>query len=221
VSESAQTLDRGLRLLHLVADVPGGLTVTEAAGRLGVGRAVVYRLAEALAGHGMLRRDSDGRLKLGPGVLHLARRAQPLLADAAVPVLRGLAERTGVTAHLTLADGPEGVAVAVVEPSWTTFHVAYRTGARHPLTLGAAGRAILAGRAAADGSAPGAAADGHAGSPVLAVSSGELQPGAHGVAAGVPGLEASVGIIALEPLDVDVVGPQVTAAAAALAEALR
>src|SRR6266508_1900118 len=30
--ETAQTLDRGLRLLHLVADAPGGLTMTEAAG---------------------------------------------------------------------------------------------------------------------------------------------------------------------------------------------
>ncbi len=41
--ETAQTLDRGLRLLHLVADAPGGLTVTEAANRLGIGRAAVYR----------------------------------------------------------------------------------------------------------------------------------------------------------------------------------
>ncbi|MBX6722795.1 MAG: helix-turn-helix domain-containing protein, partial [Dactylosporangium sp.] len=62
--ETAQTLDRGLRLLHLVADVPAGLTVSEAATRLGVGRAVVYRLAGTLAAHGMLRRDQAGRLRL-------------------------------------------------------------------------------------------------------------------------------------------------------------
>ena len=42
--ETAQTLDRGLRLLHLVAEAPAGLSVTEAAQRLAVGRAVVYRL---------------------------------------------------------------------------------------------------------------------------------------------------------------------------------
>lgn len=216
-SETAQTLDRGLRLLHLVADAPAGLTVTEAATALGVGRAVVYRLAGALAAHGMIRRDTAGRMRLGPGVLHLARRAQPLLADAAVPVLRGLAERVGATAHLTLADGAEAVAVAVVEPSWTAFHVAYRTGSRHPLTAGAAGRAILAGRAlTATGPPP---ADGSG----VVVSSGELQPGAHGVAVpvlGVPGLEASVGVVALQPLDPDVVGPHVTAAATALTTTL-
>jgi DNA-binding IclR family transcriptional regulator len=208
-AETAQTLDRGLRLLHLVADAPGGLTVTEAATRLGVGRAVVYRLVGALADHGMVRRDSRGRLRLGVGVLHLARRAQPLLADAALPTLRGLAERIGATAHLTVAEGVEAVALAVVEPSWTAFHVAYRAGSRHPLERGAAGRAILAGRRGVA-------------SPV--VTSGELQAGAHGVAApvlGVEGLEASVGVVAMSALDVASVGPLVQAAADEVAVALR
>ncbi|MBY8873135.1 helix-turn-helix domain-containing protein [Micromonospora sp. PLK6-60] len=206
--ETAQTLDRGLRLLHLVADAAGGLTVTEAANRLGVGRAAVYRLVGALSAHGMLRRDAGGRLRLGAGVLHLARRAQPLLAEGALPALRRLAEQAGATAHLTVVEGGEGVALAVVEPSWTSFHVAYRTGARHPLERGAAGRAILAGRA---------------GRPGPVATSGELQAGAYGVAApvlGVPGLEASVGVVALAPLDAEVVGGQVLAAATAIAEAL-
>src|SRR3954465_9120922 len=84
-TETAQTLDRGLRLLHLVADTPAGLTMTEAATALGVGRAAVYRLVGALTGHGMLRRDDAGRLRVGIGLLHLARRAQPLLAEGALP----------------------------------------------------------------------------------------------------------------------------------------
>ncbi|MGC5029153.1 IclR family transcriptional regulator [Micromonospora sp. DT229] len=207
--ETSQTLDRGLRLLHLVADAPGGLTVTEAANRLAIGRAAVYRLVAPLTRHGMLRRDTDGRLRLGAGVLHLARRAQPLLAEGALPALRRLAEQAGATAHLTVVEGGEGVALAVVEPSWTSFHVAYRTGARHPLERGAAGQAILAGRSGAAG-------------PVSTV--GELQPGAYGVAApvlGVPGLEASVGVVALAPLDTEAVGAQVLAAATAIATALR
>jgi DNA-binding IclR family transcriptional regulator len=207
-TETAQTLDRGLRLLHLVADVSAGLTVTEAAGRLGVSRAVVYRLATTLAEHGMIRRDGSGRLRLGAGVLHLARRAQPLVADAALPPLRRLAEQVGATAHLTIAEGGEGIALVVVEPSWTQFHVAYRTGSRHPLELGASGQAILAGRTGDYG---------------YVTTSGQLQPGAHGVAAAVPGvegMEASVGVVALAVLDADVVGPQVMATAAAVAKAL-
>lgn len=207
--ESAQTLDRGLRLLHLVADAPGGLTVTELAGQLRIGRAAVYRLVAPLSAHGLLRRDADGRLRLGVGVLNLARRAQPLLAEGALPALRQLAEQTGATAHLTVVEGGEGVALAVVEPSWTALHVAYRTGARHPLERGAAGRAILAGRAGVAG-------------PVD--TAGELQSGAHGVAApvlGVPGLEASVGVVSLTPLDTETIGGQVRTAAVTVADALR
>jgi len=206
--ETAQTLDRGLRLLHLVAETPGGVTITEAAQRLAVGRAVIYRLVGTLVEHGLVRRDKTGRLRLGAGVLQLARRAQPLVADAAMPSLRQLAEDVGATAHLTVAEGGEAVAMLVVEPSWTQFHVAYRTGSRHPLDRGAAGRAIIAGRQGRGG-------------PV--VSEGELQPGAHGVAApvlGVEGLEASVGVVALVSLDVSVVGPRVVATAAAVARAL-
>jgi DNA-binding IclR family transcriptional regulator len=212
VEETAQTLDRGLRLLQFVADAPGGLSITEAAHRLGVGRAVVYRLAATLVGHGMIRRDAAGQLRIGPGVLQLARRAQPLIADAAMPALRRLAEQVGATAHLTVADSGEAVALAVVEPSWTQFHVAYRTGSRHPLDRGAAGRAIISGR----GGIPTAGNE-------WIESTGELQPGAYGIAAplhGVPGLEASVGVVALAPLDPTVAGPAVVAAAAAVATAL-
>ena len=156
----------------------------------------------------MVRRDDAGRLRLGAGVLHLARRAQPLLVEGALPALRRLAEEVGATAHLTVAEGTEAVALAVVEPlvdrrsTWRTG-----PGTRHPLDRGAAGRAILAGRARAAG-------------PVA--TSGELQAGAYGVAApvlGVEGLEASVGVVALGVLDVDEVGPHVTAAAAAVAQA--
>jgi DNA-binding IclR family transcriptional regulator len=206
--ETAQTLDRGLRLLHLVADTPAGVSVTEAAQRLGVGRAVIYRLVGTLAEHGLVRRDKAGRLRLGAGLLQLARRAQPLIADAATPALRRLAESIGATAHLTVADGDEAVALIVVEPTWTQFHVAYRTGSRHPIGSGAAGRAIVAGRTGAEG---------------VVTSVGELQPGAYGVAApvlGVDGLEASVGVVSLAPLDPDTAVPAVTAAATAITHAL-
>ena len=58
-----------------------------------------------------------------------------------------------------------------------------------------------------------------------AVTSGELQTGARGLAApvrGVDGLRASVGVVTLDgAIDEDVVAPQVIAAAAAVAERLR
>ncbi|GGJ90884.1 transcriptional regulator [Pilimelia anulata] len=206
--ETAQTLDRGLRLLTLVGEAPG-LSVTEAAGQLGIGRTVVYRLIGTLSAHGLLRRDRDGGLRLGVGLLQLARRARPLIADAARPALRRLAEDVGATAHLTVADGAEATALVVVEPSWTSMHVAYRSGTRHPLDRGAAGQAILAGRA---------------GRPGPVITAGELQAEAYGVAApvvGVEGLDASVGVVALGPLDQRTAARAVLTAATAIAAALR
>ena len=44
-AETSQTLDRGLRVLKLLADTDHGLTVTELSNKLGVNRTVVYRSA--------------------------------------------------------------------------------------------------------------------------------------------------------------------------------
>ena len=213
-SETSQTLDRGLRVLRVLAESPEGLTVTELSGRLQVNRTVVYRLISTLEQHGLVRRDARSRLFVGLGVLHLASAVQPLLRDLAMPVLRSLAETLGSTAHLTVADGDEALALAVVEPTWTDFHVAYRSGARHRLDQGAAGRAILAGRAGRSG---------------VVSTDGELQAGAHGLAvplsvragATTVAVEASVGVVSLEPLDLDSVGPRLERAAEALRAVLR
>lgn len=209
-AETSQTLDRGLRALEVLAQAPGGLTVTELSDRLGVNRTVAYRLVTTLDQHSLVRRDSGGRLHVGLGVLHLAQAVEPVLRDLAVPVLRRLAEEVGCTAHLTVAEGDEALALAVVEPSWTHFHVAYRIGSRHALDRGAAGRAILLGRGPA--------------SEAYAVSSGELQPGASGLAApvrGVDGLAASLGIVTLGELDEERLAPRVLEAARGVATVLR
>lgn len=249
-AETSQTLDRGLRVLKLLADTDHGLTVTELAAKLGVNRTVVYRLLATLEQHSLVRRDLGGRARVGLGVLGLAHQVHPLLREAALPALRSLAEDIGATAHLTLVDGSEALAVAVVEPTWTDYHVAYRTGFRHPLDRGAAGRAILAGRGmqpAADGAGweratdddaytetspaptgpPGSADGTHRtlGNQVRYVlTHGELEAGASGAAApllGVPGVEGSVGVVMLADSVPDRVGQRVVEAALEVADALR
>jgi DNA-binding IclR family transcriptional regulator len=214
VAETSQTLDRGLTVLELLSDASDGLTVTEIAARLGVSRTVVYRLVVTLEQHALLRRGGDGRCRLGMAVLALARQVQPVLREAAVPALRRLADSAGATAHLTVVDGSDALAVAVVEPTRSDFHVAYRVGARHPLDRGAAGKAVLAGRASG----------GRAFDPGWVVSTGDLQPGACGIAApllGVAGIEASVGVVALADLPIEEIGPKVLRAAGEVARALR
>src|SRR3954471_2713690 len=136
-AETSQTLDRGLRVLRTLAATPSGLTITALAAEIEVNRTVVYRLVATLEQHGLARRDGSGRLHVGLGVLALARGLQPVLRELSGPVLRALAERVGATAHRPVAGGGEPLAIAVVEPTWTDYHVAYRVGARHPLAQGA------------------------------------------------------------------------------------
>jgi DNA-binding IclR family transcriptional regulator len=207
-TETSQTLDRGLRVLDALASASNGLTVTELAAAIGVNRTVVYRLVSTLEQHALVRRDPRGRLQVGLGVLRLASAVQPVLRDLALPVLRDLAEAVGCTAHLTVADGDEALALAVAEPTWTDFHVGYRVGTRHPLERGAAGRAIIAGRNG----------DGR-----VVTTRGELEHGATGLSAavlGLPDLEASVGVVTVKALDETRVTALVAQAALAMTEAL-
>ncbi|MGW0461089.1 IclR family transcriptional regulator [Streptomyces tendae] len=217
-AETSQTLDRGLRVLKLLADTDHGLTVTELSHKLGVNRTVVYRLLATLEQHALVRRDLGGRARVGLGVLGLGRQVHPLVREAAMPALRALAEDIGATAHLTLVDGAEALAVAVVEPTWTDYHVAYRAGFRHPLERGAAGKAILAARRSPQ--PPGEDTD----APGYTLTHGELEAGACGAAApllGVTGVEGSVGVVMLADVVPERVGERVMHAAREVAEALR
>lgn len=190
-------------MLLALADAARPMSVTELAAQLRMSRPAAYRLIATLEGHALARRTPDG-IELGVGALRVSGGALPVLRRTAQPVLRALADDVGATAHLTVVDAGEALAVAVVEPSWTDVHVAYRVGLRHPLDRGAAGEAIRQGHG-------------------WVASTGQLQPGAHGVAAavtGVPGLQASVGVVSLAAMDDAAVGPVVERAARELATAL-
>jgi DNA-binding IclR family transcriptional regulator len=207
-AEGSLTLDRGLALLQAVADAGGeAATISELATTIGASRAAVYRLLVPLAARGLVRRDGN-KVRLGMAVLRLAGQVVPQLREVARPVLRTLAEKSGATAHLSIAEGDQVESVVVVEPSWTNVHVAYRVGTRHPIGVGAAGKALTV----------------RPGGRGWVASTGEVQRGVAELAVpirGVPGLRASVGVVALGVLKAEMVGPQVLAAAAALAAALK
>lgn len=218
-----QTLDRGLRLLDEVAAHPGGISVAELGALLELHRTICYRVVATLAEHGLVHRGEDGRVRLAAGVLGLAARFAPALRSAARPVLARLAVETGATSYLAVAEQESCVVVLTHEPPTESLRVAYRVGARHPLTRGASGLAILAGRPeSADDPEPvrRARAQGHA------VTRGELEPGAVGVGCGLgfPGdhedLECSVGVVALAGLDAEAAAVRVRAAAAELRRVL-
>lgn len=71
----------------------------------GLNKATCFRLASDLCAAGLLEQvDPSREYRLGPGVLRLAalREAHVPTREAALPVLQGLADATGETAHLSL-----------------------------------------------------------------------------------------------------------------------
>jgi DNA-binding IclR family transcriptional regulator len=216
VAEGSQTLERGLRVLRVLAEHPDGLSVTQLATALGTNRAGVYRLLGPLLDARLVTRDEAGRHVLGAGLIELASRVRPRLQEAAAAELRPLADQLKATTALTVRDGDEAVVTAVAEPRSTDMHIAYRLGLRHPLTRGAAGLAILAASEATPGERPEIAQARDRG---WAATSGEILPGAHGVAAPV-GRVASVSAVWVgERDDLATVAEAVRAAAVRIMDA--
>lgn len=217
-----QTLDRGIEVLLLVARTPEGLKVGDLALRLGLHRAAAYRIVATLVDHAMLRRTDDGRIILGAGAFVLGAHAADNLRDLARPVLQALAERTCATAFLSMAQGPDCVVALTAEPHDAFFNISYRVGTRHPINRGAAGIAILAARPEqADDSDDIRFARAHG----YSITRGQLQKGAVGVSSPVifpglqfAGMEYSVGVVALENLDLGLAADAVPAAAKALSQ---
>ncbi len=201
-----QTLDRGLQALAMIAAQGAGVSVAELAERLDVHRTIAYRLVSTLEAHGLVVRGPKGGLRLGAGIVALSSRFEPQLRDAAQPLLDRLANTTSAAAFISVPQGEECVAIMVAEPQNTLLRVAYRIGNRHPLTRGAAGIAILAGRPERT-SDPDAVRQARADG--FSITRGQLQAGAVGVACplqdpGRParGFEGSLGLVTLGDADV-------------------
>ncbi|GLZ43762.1 helix-turn-helix domain-containing protein [Actinokineospora sp. NBRC 105648] len=193
--EIAQTLDRGLQVLEVLAGAQDGLSPTDVAAELGVHRSIVARLLATLLNRGYVGRRRDGRYVLGTALLSLARQVSNNLLVVAGPVLADASERLGLTVVLHVADADDAVALASVEPRNAAFHVGIRPGSRHPLPQAASGQAILAGRPAVAGEDPEITAAREHG---FARTTSKLVPNFTGIAAPITiagTAEASVGLI--------------------------
>ena len=209
-----QTLARGLRVLLAITDSKKGLTVQQVGELLGVHRSIAYRLLQTLADFGLAARGRDGLYTPGARLATLAEAYLPTLRDAARPVMRSLADRLQSTVSLFVEQDDEAVAIMLVEPTTASHHIAFRPGMRTPLTLGAAGYAILAsGPATPDEPAavPLAREKGYA------RSHGEVEAGAFGVAAWIPmgdtGTRACLNLITFIADIADGAGPDLRRAA--------
>jgi DNA-binding IclR family transcriptional regulator len=198
------------------------MTVAEIAAGLQTHRAGVYRLLGPLSEHHLIRRLPDGRYVLGAGLIELASGVQSRLQEEADPILRELADALGATTALTVRDGDEAVVAIVIPPRDQLVHLTYRTGMRHPLSRGAPGYALLAALPPHDRDPSEVTRARERG---WAISTGELLPGATGVAAAVssPGKEpvAALSAVWVAGLDSDHAGRAVMTAAARLTAFLR
>ena len=215
---ASQTLDRGLRILDLLADAPSALTIGEVAAGIGVHRSVAYRLVRTLEDRGLVLRDDAGALRIGPHVATLARSVAADLQTAAAPVLRELADTLAMTAFLVVLDQEECVTLATAEPRAAVASIAQRPGARHPVTQGAPGIALqtLLSNPEESAEVTRARADGYA------TSSGEVIAGVSSVAAPVPGAyPAAIAVLYVTTADRGAVIARVRDAARTVARSQR
>jgi DNA-binding IclR family transcriptional regulator len=122
------------------------LTTAELVDRVGLHRSITYRMLRTLEEWHLVSRDASGAWTPGTGLPALAAHVAPDIREAAEGVLVRLADECAMTAFVVLRDDDEVVTVSVVEPRSSAAHVAYRPGRRHPITQGAPGLALLAGR---------------------------------------------------------------------------
>ncbi|MDL9980163.1 IclR family transcriptional regulator [Microbacterium sp. ASV49] len=141
---ASQTLSRGIRILEILADAREPLSIDEIARRLDVHRSVAYRLLRTLEDHGLVGRDDAGRVELGARLAALAAGVAHDLQAEALPELTAAANDLAMTCFLAVLDRDECVTLVSVEPRHATASVAQRPGSRHPVAVGAPGRAILA-----------------------------------------------------------------------------
>src|SRR6478752_1303777 len=175
----SQTLDRGIRALEMVAAASGGMTVQDVADGLGVHRTIAHRLLATLADHRLIARGPDNRFRAGGGLTALAGGVQSTLRETAMPIMRELAEELESTVVLLVREGEEVVGIAVAAPTKSTYHLAFRTGSRHPLGRGSAGICLLSALPRRPGERPEVTRARVQG---FSVSKGEVEPGAHGLA---------------------------------------
>jgi DNA-binding IclR family transcriptional regulator len=215
------TLERGLRVLRVLAEHPDGLSVSALATEMETHRAGIYRLLGPLLDQRLVVRDASGRHTLGVGLIELASRVRSRLQEAARPELQRLADELEATTALTLRDSGEALVALVVEPRATDMHITYRAGLRHPLGVAASGIAILAGSPPVAGEREAVTVARERG---WARSAGELLKGTTGVGAPIRAGEgeahAAISAVWLNPRDEEAAGLRVMAAANAIAAAM-
>lgn len=144
--DASQTLARGLRVLDLIAQAKQPLAIREVVEAIQLPRSIVQRLISTLEAEGLVMRDDrDGgyRLSLKMWSMGCAAIRGLDVREAARPVMRELAAKSGETVKLGAIDGAFVVTLESVV-SQQTVRAYIPLGGRASAQKSATGKAILA-----------------------------------------------------------------------------
>lgn len=176
----SQTLDRGIRLLELLAGSVRPMTIAQLVEATGLHRSIIYRLLRTLEDRRLVSRDLGDTYRLGYGLVALTSGLVHDMSSVATFDLQQLADATDLAAFVVVREGDEAMTLVVVEPTAPGSMFSLRIGYRHPVDQGAPGTALLA---LTPPSAQDSAAVRQVRERGWASSSGEVMDGVHSVAA--------------------------------------
>jgi len=112
-------VERALAMLEAVAQEPEGLSNAEISRKLQIPKSSASYILRTLEKQAYLNRDPQtGKYRVGLKILSLSRGALSGIdvREVALPIMRHLVEKTGLTCHLAILDGPDAVYIEKVEP---------------------------------------------------------------------------------------------------------
>jgi DNA-binding IclR family transcriptional regulator len=113
-------VERALAMLEAVAQAAEGLSNAEISRKLEIPKSSASYILRTLETQGYLTRNSEtGKYRVGLKVLSLSRGALTGIdvREVALPIMRHLMEKTNLTCHLAILDGPDAVYIEKVEPT--------------------------------------------------------------------------------------------------------
>jgi DNA-binding IclR family transcriptional regulator len=111
-------VERALAMLEQVAQEPDGLSNAEISRKLQIPKSSASYILRTLEKQAYLNRDAGtGKYRVGLKILSLSRGALSGIdvREVALPIMRHLMEKTSLTCHLAILDGPEAVYIEKVE----------------------------------------------------------------------------------------------------------
>lgn len=138
-------VDRALSILAAFSLRDPALSLAELAGRTGLYKSTILRLAQSLQRAGFLQRLDTGQYRIGPAGLRLATiyQATHVAGDLLLPTMRALMERTGESVAFYVLEGAHRLCLYRVGTDRPVAHQV-RVGDTLPLPEGAAGRVLAA-----------------------------------------------------------------------------